>query len=166
MIRLFRSKLALALSLMALVFVIGVIGYRFFAGFSWVEAVYMTIITVTTVGFSEVRPLDANAQIFTIFLIVSSVFIFGFAISVVSEYILSRNSLQLLKKKRVKNTIKNLKDHVVVCGYGRNGRQAAHKLKTYDRPFVVIERDKELIEAHEDEVLFVEGDINDDGYDK
>lgn len=162
MIRLFRSKIALALTLMLIVFIIGVVGYRIVASYSWVEAIYMTIITVTTVGFSEVRPLDANAQIFTIFLIVSSVFIFGFAISVVSEYILSRNSLELLKKKKVRNTIKSLENHVIVCGYGRNGRQAAHKLKAYQKPFVVIEKNKNLIKAYEDEVLFVEGDVNDD----
>lgn len=162
MIKLFRSKIFIALGLMILVFIFGVIGYRFVASYSWVEAVYMTIITVTTVGFSEVRPLDENAQIFTIFLIVSSVFIFGYAISVVSEYLLSRNSLQILKKKKVKNTINSLKNHVVVCGYGRNGQQAAHKLKAYKKPFVVIEKDKEVIEAHEGEVLFVEGDVNED----
>ena len=162
MIKLFRSKLVIALSLMVLVFIIGVFGYRFVADYTWVEAIYMTIITVTTVGFSEVRPLDQNAQIFTIFLIVSSVFIFGFAISVVSEYVLSRNSLQLLKKKKVRNTINGLENHIVVCGYGRNGQQAAQKLGAYKRPFVVIERDKEIIEAHEEEVLFVEGDVNDD----
>ncbi|MGD1947192.1 MAG: potassium channel family protein [Croceivirga sp.] len=162
MIKLFRSKLALALSLMIIVFIIGVIGYKYVASYTWVEAIYMTIITVTTVGFSEVRPLDESAQIFTIFLIVSSVFIFGFAISVVSEYVLSRNSLQLLKKKRVKNTISSLNNHIVVCGYGRNGQQAAQKLKAYHKPFVVIEKDKEIIEANEEEVLFVEGDVNDD----
>lgn len=162
MMKLFRSKITLALSLMILVFMIGVVGYKLVASYSWVEAIYMTIITITTVGFSEVRPLDQSAQIFTIFLIVSSVFIFGFAISVVSEYILSRNSLQVLKKKRVRNTINNLKDHVVICGYGRNGQQAAHKLKAYKKPFVVIEKDKEVIEAYEEEVLFVEGDVNED----
>lgn len=122
----------------------------------------MTIITVTTVGFSEVRPLDQQAQIFTIFLIVSSVFIFGFAISVVSEYILSRNSLQLLKKKRVKNKIKNLENHVVVCGYGRNGQQASERLKAYQKPFVVIEKNKEIIAKHEHDTLFVEGDAGED----
>ncbi|MEN1784996.1 MAG: NAD-binding protein [Bacteroidota bacterium] len=159
---LFRSKIALALSLMLLVFTIGVLGYRLFANYSWVEAIYMTIITVTTVGFSEVRPLDENAKIFTIFLIVSSVFIFGFAISVVSEYLLSRNSLEALKKKKVKHKIKNLENHVVVCGYGRNGQQAATKLGAYNRPFVVIERDRAVIEAHEGNILFVEGDVNDD----
>ena len=81
MIRLMRSKIVLALSLMVVVLLFGVIGYKMLSDFTWIEAIYMTIITVTTVGFSEVRPLDANAKIFTVFLIVTSVFIFGFAIS-------------------------------------------------------------------------------------
>ncbi|MEZ4811757.1 MAG: potassium channel protein [Allomuricauda sp.] len=162
MIRLFRSKIVLALSLMVSVLLFGVMGYKILSNFTWVEAIYMTIITVTTVGFSEVRPLDADAKIFTVFLIVSSVFIFGFAISVVSEYLLGRNSLQLLKKKKVKKVIDSLSNHVVVCGYGRNGMQAAEKLRAYKKPFVVIEKDREIIERHEEEVLFVEGDANED----
>lgn len=147
---------------MLLVLLFGVIGYKFISGFTWIEAIYMTIITVTTVGFSEVRPLDPSAKIFTVFLIVTSVFIFGFALSVITEYLLGRNSLQILKKKRVKNKIKSLTNHVVVCGYGRNGQQAAEKLKAYNKSFVVIEKSKEVIERYEDEVLFVEGDVNED----
>lgn len=162
MIRLMRSKIVLALSLMVVVLLFGVVGYKMLSDFTWIEAVYMTIITVTTVGFSEVRPLDANAKIFTVFLIVTSVFIFGFAISVVSEYILGRNSLEVLKKKKVKKQIDSLSNHVVVCGFGRNGMQAAEKLIAYKKPFVVIERDKEIIERHEEEILFVEGDANED----
>ena len=122
----------------------------------------MTIITMATVGFKEVQPLDDTAKIFTVFLIVASVFILGFAISVLTEYILGRNSMQLLKKKRVKNKIKTLSNHVIVCGFGRNGMQAAERLKAYKRPFVIIERDKDIIERYEHEVLFVEGDANDD----
>lgn len=147
---------------MLLVLLFGVIGYKIISGFSWVEAIYMTIITVTTVGFSEVRPLDANAKVFTVFLIVTSVFIFGFALSVITEYLLGRNSLQILKKKKVKKRIDSLSNHVVVCGYGRNGMQAAERLKEYKRPFVVIERDKEVVEHHEDDALFIEGDANED----
>jgi len=162
MIRLMRSKIVLALSLMVVVLLFGVVGYKMLSDFTWIEAIYMTIITVTTVGFSEVRPLDANAKIFTVFLIVTSVFIFGFAISVVTEYILGRNSLELLKKKRVKKQIDGLTNHVVVCGFGRNGMQAAEKLIAYNKPFVVIEKDKEIIERHEEEILFVEGDANED----
>ncbi|PRX53133.1 potassium channel family protein [Flagellimonas meridianipacifica] len=162
MVRLFRSKIVLALFLMILVLVIGVVGYKLFSDFTWIEAIYMTIITVTTVGFSEVRPLDEDAKIFTVFLIVTSVFIFGYAISVVTEYLLGRNSLQILKKKKVKKKIEALSDHIVVCGFGRNGMQAADRLKAYKKPFVVIEKDREVIERFEDEILFVEGDANED----
>jgi voltage-gated potassium channel len=162
MIKLFKSRIAWAFILMISILLVGVFGYHFFYDFTWVNAFYMTVITVTTVGFSEVRPLGEDAKLFTVFLIVSSVFIFGFAISVITEYILSRNSLQLLKKKRVKNKIGNLSNHVVVCGYGRNGKQATEKLKAYNKPFVVVEKDEKVIEAHEDDILFVEGDVNED----
>jgi voltage-gated potassium channel len=140
----------------------GVLGYRFISDYTWLDALYMTIITVTTVGFMEVRPLDAESKVFTVLLIASSVFIFAYAISVITEYILSKNSLQTLKKKKVKNKINSLSNHVIVCGYGRNGMQAAERLKAYKRPFVVIENDEKVIERYEDEVLFVNGDANED----
>ncbi|WP_073181458.1 potassium channel family protein [Flagellimonas flava] len=162
MIRLLRSKILWAICLMLLVLLFGVVGYKILSDFSWIEAIYMTIITVTTVGFSEVRPLDANAKIFTVFLIVTSVFIFGFALSVITEYLLGRNSLQILKRKKVKKRIDKLTNHVVVCGFGRNGMQAAERLRAYNKPFVIIERSREIIERHEDEVLFVEGNANED----
>ena len=152
----------LALALLVMVLLFGVFGYRFLSDYTWIDAFYMTIITVTTVGFSEVRPLDAEAKIFTVVLIVTSVFIFAFAISVITEYILSRNALQLLKKKKVKNKISSLSKHVIICGFGRNGNQAAERLKAYNRPFVVIEKDREVIEKFEDEILFVDGDANED----
>jgi voltage-gated potassium channel len=152
----------LAMTLLVMVLLFGVFGYRFISDYNWIDAFYMTIITVTTVGFSEVRPLDAEAKIFTVVLIITSVFIFAFAISVITEYVLSRNSLQLLKKKRVKNRIDSLNNHVIICGFGRNGNQAAERLKAYNRPFVVIERNKEVIEKFEEDILFVEGDANED----
>lgn len=162
MIKLFRSKIYLALVLMLAVLLFGALGYRFIADYSWIDAFYMTIITVTTVGFSEVRPMGVEGKIFTVVLIVTSVFIVGFAISVITEYLLSRNSPQILKLKKVKNTIDKLSDHVVVCGFGRNGMQAAERLKAYKKPFVVIERDKELSERYEDDILFMEGDASED----
>ncbi len=162
MVRLSRSKIYLAIILLLSVLLFGVLGYRFIAGYGWVEALYMTVITMATVGFKEVRPLDTDAQIFTVFLILASVFILGFAIAVLTEYIMGRNSLQLLKKKKTKNMIKKLSNHVIVCGYGRNGMQAADRLKAYKRPFVVIEKNREVIEKYEGEVVFVEGDASDD----
>jgi len=122
----------------------------------------MTIITVTTVGFNEVGPLETEGKIFTVFLIISSVFIFAYAISVITEYLFSKNQLQLLKTKKVKKMINRLSNHVIVCGYGRNGMQAVERLKAYKKPFVVIEKDKDIIQKYEEDVLFVEGDANED----
>ena len=162
MLRLLRSKIYLAIFLMVTILTVGVLGYHYLSDFSWTEALYMTIITVSTVGFKEVRPLSTQEQLFTVVLIMASIFIFAFAISVITEYILNRNSLQILKKKRVKQQIDRLENHVIVCGFGRNGSQAAARLKAYKRPFVVIERDREIIERYEEEILFVEGDANED----
>lgn len=162
MIRLFRSKIYIAISLIVFILATGVIGYRFLSDLSWLDAFYMTVITVTTVGFTEVGPMSPETKVFTIFLIIASVFIIAFAISVVTEYMLSRNSLDLLKKKKVKNKINTISNHVIICGFGRNGNQAAERLKAYKRPFVVVEKDKEIIEKYNDSILFVEGDANDD----
>ena len=162
MIRLFRSKIYIAIALMLSVLMAGTLGYHFIAELSWLNAIYMTIITVTTVGFNEVGPLETEGKIFTIFLIISSVFIFAYAISVITEYLFSKNQLQLLKTKKVKKMINSLSNHVIVCGYGRNGMQAVERLKAYKKPFVVIEKDKDIIEKHEKDVLFIEGDANED----
>lgn len=110
----------------------------------------------------EVRPLGTEAKIFTVILIICSVFILGYALSVISEYILSKNTLQLLKKKKVKTKIEQLEGHVIVCGFGRNGMQAADRLKAYKRDFIVIEKDEEMINRHEADILFVEGDATED----
>ncbi|MBT8209158.1 MAG: potassium channel family protein, partial [Eudoraea sp.] len=162
MLQLFRSKIYIAILLMLTVLMVGVVGYRFISDYGWLDALYMTIITVTTVGFMEVRPLDAESKIFTVVLIISSVFIFAYAISVITEYILSKNSLQILKKKKVKSKINSLSNHVIICGFGRNGMQAAERLKAYKKPFVVIERDEKIIEKYENQALFVNGDANED----
>lgn len=160
--QIFRTRIAIAILLVFVVQFIGVLGYRYLSGLDWIEAFYMTIITVTTVGFAEVRPLDTTAKIFTILLIVSSVFIFGYAVSVITEFLLDRNAMQYLRRKKIKKKIMQLEGHVVICGFGRNGQQAADKLRTYNRPFVVIERDQNVIEHHREKVLFVEGDANED----
>jgi len=162
MIKLFRSKIYLAFLLISIVLFLGILGYKFIVGYTWINALYMTVITLSTVGFSEVRPMGPEGKIFTIILIITSVFTVGFAISVITEFILSRNTVAILKMKKVKNTIERLSTHVVVCGFGRNGKQAVERLQEYKMPFVVVEWNKEIIEKHSENILFIEGDANDD----
>ena len=162
-IKIFRSKLNTAVVLLILVLIIGVIGFKSISDFSWIDAVYMTVITVTTVGFGEVHPLDQEAKIFTIILILTSVIIVGYALKVITEYIISRNNINELKQKKMQKKIDALSDHVIICGYGRNGKQAANKLATHHRDFVVIEKDEQVTQKHKDtSTLFILGNANED----
>ena len=149
--------------LLILLLFTGVIGFKIISEFSWIDAFYMTVITITTVGFGEVYPLDYEAKIFTIFLILTSVIIVGYALKIITEYIISKNDISELKHKKMQKKIDALSNHIVICGFGRNGQQAAKKLRTHKRTFVVVETDKEIIDKHQNEdILFVLGNANED----
>ncbi|MFC4632558.1 potassium channel family protein [Dokdonia ponticola] len=159
----FRSKIYAAVTLVVCTLLVGVLGYKFIAGYGWVDALYMTVITVTTVGFGEVNPLTPEAKLFTVILILCSVVIVGFAISVITEYIISRNTYDTLKLKKVQKQIDELSNHIIVCGYGRNGQQAVEKLRAYNKAFIVIDMDDEVIERYADsQTLFIKGNANED----
>ena len=162
-VKIFRSKLNTAVVLLILVLIIGVFGFKIISDFSWLDAVYMTVITVTTVGFGEVQPLDQESKLFTIILILTSVIIVGYAIKIITEYIISKNDINELKQKKMQKKIDALSDHVIICGYGRNGKQAANKLATHHRDFVVIEKDEQVTQKHKDtSTLFILGNANED----
>ena len=163
LIKFFRTKIYTAFFLLIVILLIGVTGYMLISGYSWIDALYMTVITMTTVGFSEVNPLDTESKIFTIFLILASVVIVGYALSVITEYILSKNDIEELIYKKMKKNIDSFKNHIVICGYGRNGKQATRKLTAYKKQFVVIEKDKEMEERLRlDNVPYVIGNANED----
>ncbi len=162
-LKLFRSKINTAIFLLVTLFFVGVIGFKYMSDYSWVDAVYMTVITVTTVGFGEVHPLDPQSKIFTVFLILTSVVIVGYAFKIITEYMISKNNVSELKQKKMQKQIDALSSHIIICGFGRNGKQAAKKLQAYKRSFVVIEFDKDIIDKHQgDDLLFVWGNANED----
>jgi len=160
-----RSKVYIALLLLFVVISIGTLGFIFISDYSFINAIYMTIITISTVGFKEVEPLDAESKIFTILLILTSIIIYGYVISVLTEYISNYRLYEELKFKKVQKKINKLKNHTIVCGYGRNGRQAIAKLLSYKESCVIIESDIELIDVIEHDqknILYVKGDATDD----
>lgn len=163
MSRFLTSKIAGALALLVLIFVTGALGFKFIYDYTWIDAAYMTVITITTVGFGELHPLSPSEKIFTSILILSSIFIVGYAIKVISEYILSKNNIGNLRQRKVEKKIAALQHQVIICGYGRNGRQAAHKLKAYNQPFVVVEMSEDVIDRYQEQgTLFVHGNANED----
>jgi len=163
MMRLNYSKIRTAVLAFLLIFIGGVMGFKAFYDYSWVDALYMTVITITTVGFGEVHPMSASEKIYTSVLIISSIFVVGYAIKVVSEYLLSQTNIGNLRPKKVQEKIDQLSGHVIVCGYGRNGMQAVQKLEAYNKSYVVVEQNEEIVERlHEQNRLAVSGNANDD----
>ena len=161
--KIFGTKIIIAMFLLLAVFAAGVFGFRFISGYNWIDAIYMTVITVTTVGYGEVQPMTTTDKLFTSLLILTSLVIVGYALSVITEYLLSKNNLGNIREKRVLKKIHKMKNHVIVCGYGRNGKQAAEKLKDYKKAFVIIEKNHDVVERFSnDKMLFVFGNANED----
>ena len=157
--KILESKINKILLLVALIMAIGTLGYILLSHYSFIDALYMTVITVTTVGFGELRPFSPEEKVFTIFLILTSITVFGYAVSTFSEYLVSGKLFEHFKHKKVEKQIAQLNGHTIICGYGRNGRQAILKLTNYNEKFVVVEKDKEMIAGLDDEgILNIQGD--------
>ena len=99
----------------------------------------MTIITIGTVGYGEVKALDDAGKLFTSFLIIISITTFAYAISVITRYVIEGEFQTYFRHYKVNKEIQKLKDHVIVCGYGRNGKQACDQLRSENVKFVAIE---------------------------
>lgn len=133
--------------------------------YTFVEAMYMTTISITTAGFQEVRPLSDGGRLFTMFLLITSWVSFAFVITRITEFVITGEINKYFKTRRIMNTISKLTDHVIICGYGRNGQQAVHNLKLHGVPVVFIEKDVELINRELPEhntALYLVGDSTDD----
>lgn len=124
----------------------GVLGYTLISGYSVVDALYMTVITISTVGFGEIEPLNDGEKLFTVFLISTSIVSFGYTVSAFTEYIVSGQLFQQLKLKKVQKRIEQLEGHTIICGFGRNGKQAMLKLKNYKQEYVIVEKDQNVID--------------------
>ncbi|MBK6383525.1 MAG: potassium channel protein [Chitinophagaceae bacterium] len=143
----------------------GIVGYMVIENASFVDSLFMTTISITTVGYGEVVPLSEPGKWFTIFLLITSWGTFAFAITRITQFVVSGEINKYFKTRKLMKDIARLDKHVILCGYGRNGHQAAQVLKAHDIPFIVIEKDEQLILkkiAEGDDILHLEGDGTDD----
>lgn len=151
--------------LILLVIIIGTAGFMLIEQYSFVEALYMTMITISTVGYTEVHPLSNAGRLFNIFLIISSLTTTAFAITMLTRYVVDGEINRYFKNRRMITSINHLENHVILCGYGRNGKQAAETLLRHKVPFVVIEINSERIEQdilEGKKLLYVKGDATED----
>ena len=142
------------------VLLFGIIGFIVIEHFDLEEAFYMTIITVSTVGFSEVHPLSVDGRMFTSALIIISMGSYAYVISIVTGYIVTGEFAHYFKNYKVNNKISKLENHVIVCGYGRNGKEACLNLGKHGIDYVIIESNSHSISHLREgqKILYVEGD--------
>ncbi|MEZ4594657.1 MAG: potassium channel protein [Chloroflexota bacterium] len=142
-----------------LLFAIGTVGYMLIEGWNVFDAFYMTAITLTTVGFGEVRTLTTGGRMFTVALLVAGVAFIAYGL----EYLLTANLGGTWRERRMKRTIENLQNHVIVCGYGRVGQSAITSLLNSKRQVVVIEKDAEKTAVLDTlDLLYLVGDATRD----
>lgn len=160
----YLQQLRFAFFMIFVALVIGVIGFVVLEDYTLGDAFYMTIITLSTVGYGEVQDLDAPGRVFTSFLIIFNLGTFAYAVSTISAFFIEGNFKLLLKDYNVFQKVRNLENHVIVCGAGRHGHEVMEELQNQGTPFVMLDKDDNKIEElrSENEVLYLDGDATHD----
>lgn len=141
----------------------GTAGYMIIEGWDILDALYMTVITMGTVGYDEVHEISKTGRLFTILLIFFGVGFFVYVAGVVVQFMVEGRMRTILGRRRLDKKIDRLKDHYIICGYGRIGRVLCKNLLRKPLDLVVIEKDRELVPVmDEDKVLYVCGDVSDE----
>ncbi len=141
----------------------GVIGFMFLEDMDPLSALYMTIITLSTVGFGEVTPLSTGGRVFVIFLIVFGVAIAGTVVSYISEQVLGGEFKHLVTRRKMQAKLKKMSNHYIIAGFGRVGHEVARQFVGKNVPFIVVERDIALIDLVVGEGMVpLAGDATDD----
>lgn len=158
------TPVILGLTSLVVIVLIGVVFYMFSEGYSITEAFFMTVITIATVGFREVKPLSTTGMWFTSFLIVISFGLFGYAVTTFTRFIVDGVFRNYYKTNKMRKKIAKLSDHTIVVGYGRNGSQAVKDLQEHDMAAIVIDKNDHIIERLQEDpkMLYVQGDATQD----
>jgi voltage-gated potassium channel len=139
-------RAVLVAGLLALTLAVGTVGFCVIEGFSFFDAFYMTLITITTVGYQEVHTLSRAGRIFNSFLILFGVSAMFFAVGAVTQTIIEMELHDPLSQRKVRRMIDKLQNHFIICGFGRVGRNAAQELQRAGVPFLVMDRNEERVE--------------------
>ncbi|GAB4363773.1 MAG: potassium channel protein [Calditrichia bacterium] len=153
-------QIKIAVLFIIAVVVFSTIGYMLLEGWSLLDALYMTIISISTTGYRELHPLSDYGRVFTLFVIIFGVISIAYTGGRLAQFFVER---YVFRRRRMIKKLSALRDHYIVCGYGRMGKKICQELAEHDAPFVVIENNPAEIEhLRMADYLFVEGDATDD----
>ncbi len=146
-----------------LIIVIGTVGYMLLEGWAFMDALYMTVITITTVGFSEVRPVDSNGRIFTMVIVLLGVGLSAYVAGAVVQFMVEGRIRIILGRRRLDKQINRSKNHYIVCGYGRIGRVLCESIRGKVPNLIVIDNDPEHVPMMEaDGMIYITGDATEE----
>lgn len=160
----YPSRLAGALLMIVAVVGGGTLGYALLEGWGLLDALYMTVITMATVGYAETRPLSDAGRVFTIGLIVTSLVLAGYAVSTLAAFVVEGEFYRLIRERRMDQRIARLNDHIILCGGGRTGLHIANEFYQTRTPFVLIEQDPAALQALQQigDIPYLQGDATQD----
>jgi len=141
------------------IFSVGIMGYMTIEKYSFTEAVYMTILTMSTVGFKEVKPLSSYGMIFTVVLIITSLGILGYFLTSVTRIFIDGDYKKAIRLYYKTKKLKKLKNHIIVCGFGRNGKKAVSDLLEINEKIVIIDNNHKIITDDTNEILLKNNDL-------
>lgn len=156
-----RQKFIIAVGLVILVASFGTIGYMLIEGWNFIDALYMTVITLASVGFKEVHDLSLFGRIFTIILIIGGVGTVAYALTAGAKIILEGELQEVYGRRRLEKKIQELKNHYIVCGYGRMGKIICRELREKNIKFVIVEKQPDM-HLEKDDLLIFPGDATKD----
>jgi voltage-gated potassium channel len=153
-------RIAIALSVLVIVFLIGSIGYHFIEDMRFFDGFYMTFITITTIGFAELTDLSEAGRVLTMVVFIMGIGVISYIASQTTQLIFES---EIFRRRAMKKQLDKMKQHYIVAGYGRIGHRIAEVLQDANIPIVVIENKESSIERiREDKLLYVEGDAQDE----
>ena len=153
------KKLIFPIIVFIVLILVGISGYMIIEGWGLFDAIYMTIITLSSVGYGEVHETGLGGRIFTIILIIIGVFILAYIVGLVAEIFLEGEIRSILGRKKLDRKIQSLKDHYIICGYGRIGRTICNVLTQRSIPLIVIEKEEQARqELEQDKILYIDRD--------
>ncbi|MFC1607572.1 potassium channel family protein [Candidatus Latescibacterota bacterium] len=143
------------------IFAYGVFGYMIIEGWSFLDSIYMVVITISTVGFSETNALSTQGRIHTVFLILFALSLLAYFFSRFVTIMVEGQINTLLRGRKMEKKISKLKDHYIICGYGKMGSQVSYEFKQSDVPFVVMDNNPEIFQVSDTtDLLYLVGDAS------
>ncbi|CAN5325619.1 potassium channel protein [soil metagenome] len=159
------SRFVVWFGIMVIIMLAGTSGFMLIEHYPLLEAVYMTVITIATIGYQEVKPLSPQGMLFNIIFIISSFAFFTYALTSLTRYVVSGEMAAYFKKRKLMKSINNFSDHVIVCGFGRHGQQASKILQLHNIDFVVIDTHEARLAEWQNEnkdLVYIQGDAMQD----